>query len=78
MIAAAAVTSSTRKEIRNFIELGPVDIFLDLKSDMNIRLNPILMMFLPTCSFHLLVTEKKCFLGQRNLTCFWFVSSTQN
>ena len=47
MIAAAAVSSSTRKEIQNLIELGPVGSLFVLKLDMKIRLNHILMMFLP-------------------------------
>ena len=43
---------------------------------MNLRLNPILMMVLPKSSFYSLVTEKTCFFGWRNLTFFWFTSST--
>ena len=36
-------------------------------------------MFLPKSSFDQLLTETNCFfVGQRNLTCCWFVSSTQN
>ena len=37
------------------------------------------MMFLPKSSFDQLLTETNCFfVGQRNLTCCWFVSSSQN
>ena len=32
----------------------------------------------PDCSSYPLVTEINCFYWQKNLTCFWFVSSTQN
>ena len=32
----------------------------------------------PNCSFYPQVTEINCLYRQRNLTCFWFVSSTQN
>ena len=73
----AAVANSTRTEIRNFIEIRPLDNFWAPNWIQNLSKTPPWWYFYQKVNFiHCYL--KKCFLEQRNLTCFWFVSSTQN